>query len=93
MAKAPKQYKVTETKYGRFGGEPRTYEAIGTVAELVQYYSYTLECGASWQYEKGNKKINRTPKTIKSLVTNLYNAKNNSAADGYSGSSYDYEEV
>lgn len=55
----------------------------GTVAELTQKFSYTLECGASYQHEKGNKKINRTPKGIKSLISNLNNAVNNSAANGY----------
>lgn len=38
----------------------------GTLEELIRYFSYTLEVGASW-----NQKINRNPKTIKSFVTNL----------------------
>lgn len=38
----------------------------GTLEELINYFGYTLEIGNSW-----NKKINRTPKTIKSFVTNL----------------------
>lgn len=57
----------------------------GTVAELTQKFSATLECGASYQHEKGNKKINRTPRGIKSLISNLNNAVNNSAANGYAG--------
>lgn len=61
---------------------------VGTVAELVQATSYTLECGASYQHEKGNKKINRNPTTIKGLVTNLNNAVNNAAANGFSDSEY-----
>ena len=85
MAKSPKIFKVQESKSGRFG-ETRTYTQVGTIAELVQAYSYTLECGQSWESETGNKKINIAPKGIKSLVKNLYNAKNNSAANGYSGS-------
>lgn len=60
----------------------------GTVEELVMIFSYTLECGASYQHEKGNKKINRNPKTIKSLISNLNNAVNNSAANGYAGVTY-----
>ena len=56
-----------------------------TIAEAVQYYGYTLEVGASWAHEKGNKKINRTPTTLKSLLTNLTNAGNNSARNGYGG--------
>lgn len=85
-----KQYKIIKTK-DRTG---RTYESdVGTVAELVQYYSYTLECGASWQHEKGNKKINRNPKTIQSLINNLNNAVNNSAANGYAGLSFEAVEM
>jgi hypothetical protein len=60
----------------------------GSVEELVKAYAYTLECGASYSHEKGNSKINRNPKTIKSLVSNLNNAVNNSAANGYAGVEY-----
>jgi hypothetical protein len=60
----------------------------GSVEELVKAYAYTLECGASYSHEKGNLKINRNPKTIKSLVSNLNNAVNNSAANGYAGVEY-----
>ncbi len=84
MRKA-KLYKVQMSKSGRFGGETRTYNQIGTIVDLVKAYGYTLEVGQSWEHEKGNRKINRAPKGIKSLVSNLYNAKNNAAADGYSG--------
>ena len=38
----------------------------GTLPELIKYFGYTLEIGNSW-----NKKINRTPKTIKSFISNL----------------------
>jgi hypothetical protein len=89
MARKPKIYKVVERKSGRFGGNTREYKQIGTLPELVQAYGYSLEVGQSWEYEKGNKKINRNPKSIKSLLTNLYNAKNNAAADGYSGSYFE----
>ena len=54
----------------------------GTIPELIEYFGYTLECGKSWEHERGNKKININPKGIKSLVTNLNNADNNSAANG-----------
>ena len=43
-----------------------TREVTGTLEELTNYFSYTLECGASW-----NKKIKQHPKTIKSLISNL----------------------
>lgn len=60
-----------------------------TVEQAVDYYGYTLECGASWQHERGNKKINRSPKTIASLITNLNNASNNTARNGC-GDHYSY---
>lgn len=52
----------TLTKYYK----GRTSEVTGTLEELTKYFSYTLECGNSW-----NSKINRYPKTIKSLVSNI----------------------
>ena len=74
-----KQYIITHTR--PFSGRSYTSRPL-TVAEAVNYYGYTLECGASWQHERGNKKINRNPKTIASLITNLNNASNNSARNG-----------
>lgn len=60
-------------------------EIIGTVEYLVNnYFGYTLEVGQSWEHEKGNRKINRNPKSGKSLVNNLNKAVTNSAANGYS---------
>jgi hypothetical protein len=32
-----------------------TFVTTGTIEELTKGYSYTLECGASWQHEKGNR--------------------------------------
>lgn len=93
MAQATKTYRITKTKSGRFGGDVRTYTQEGTLEELIKAYSYTLECGRDYQHEKGNKKINTQPKNIKSLVTNLFNASNNRAADGYSGETFSYTEL
>mgnify|MGYP003345704653 FL=1 len=59
-----------------------------TLEELIEYFSYTLECGVAYQHEKGNKKIDRNPKTIKSLIKNINNAVNNAAANGYSSKYY-----
>lgn len=60
----------------------RESSRTGTLAELIKDFSYTLLVGESWQNERGNKKINKNPKNIKSLVTNLNNAVKNSAANG-----------
>ena len=87
MAKIEKKYIITEFK-GMY--TTREYKSRPlTLAEAIEYYGYTLEVGASYIYEKGSKKINRTPKTIDSLITNLRNASNNSARNGC-GSDFSY---
>tara|TARA_R110000782_G_scaffold11744_7_gene35529 strand:+ start:6100 stop:6348 length:249 start_codon:yes stop_codon:yes gene_type:complete len=60
----------------------------GSIVELTEKFAYTLECGAGYSHEKGNAKINRKPGTLGSLIKNLNNAVNNSAANGYAGKSY-----
>jgi hypothetical protein len=74
-----KQFLITKTS--PYTGRSYTSRPL-TVAEAIEYYSYTLECGASYQHERGNKKINRNPKSINALITALNNAANNSAANG-----------
>lgn len=71
-----------------YGGKNRYYYQTGTLAQLIDAYSYTLEVGESWQGEKGNHRINRNPRNVNDLVKNLNWAVNNSAADGYSGKTY-----
>ena len=83
--KAPKIFKIKKTTFSS------TYFQEGTLEELISAYSYTLGTGRSWEHEKGNKKINCKPTTIKSLITNLNNAVNNSAANGYSNTTYSLE--
>ena len=84
-----KRFQITETKHR----DGKTYVIKGTLTELIKSYSYTLDTGRSYQNEKGNKKINCNPKSIKSLVSNLNNAVNNSAANGYAGKDYDFIEL
>jgi hypothetical protein len=79
----PKTFIIEITRRGRIS------YAEGTLEELIKYFGYTLECGASWEHEKGRKKINRNPKTAKSLATNLKSAVNNSAANGYTNTYYE----
>ena len=75
---------------GYLSSRPTRYRyQEGTLEELISAYSYTLECGASWQHEKGRSKINENPKSINALVSNLNKATNNSAANGYSGKYYE----
>jgi hypothetical protein len=66
----------------------RTTEEKGTMSELLDYFGYTLECGKSWEHEKGNSKINLNPKTGKSLITQLNKAVTNSASNGYPSEYY-----
>jgi hypothetical protein len=79
-----KVYYVRRTK--ERNGESTVYG--GDITKLQSIFSYVLEVGASWAHEKGNKKINRTPKTARSLISNLNNAVNNAAANGYAGITY-----
>ena len=80
MSKQPKQYIISCTS-GTFTSRTRETRPL-TLAEAIKYHGYTLECGASWQHERGNKKINRNPKSISALITALNNASNNSARNG-----------
>ena len=83
-----KVYTIQITQH-RVGRDDTIRVQKGTLQELIETFKYTLECGQSFQHEKGNKKINVNPKTIKSLVTNLNNAINNSALNGYAGKYYE----
>lgn len=64
-----KIYTIIKTRTGGRTGNGDTREITGTLAYLIQYFSYTLEVGASY-----NPKINRQPKTIKSFISNLEKA-------------------
>ena len=78
-----KEITIIQTRNGKDS------EIVGTLNYLVNsYFGYTLECGQSYEREKGNKKINRNPKSGKSLVDNLNKAVSNSAANGYSSTYY-----
>lgn len=68
----------------------RETEYTGTIDYLAhKVFGYTLECGKSWEYEKGNYKINTEPKTAKSLITNLNNAEMNTSRYGYQSCYYE----
>jgi hypothetical protein len=80
---AEKVYTIVRSQNGR------ERETSGTLEELIQHFSYTLQNGYSWQgARKGNHKIDRHPKTISALIKNLNWAADNAAANGYSGTSY-----
>ena len=63
----------------------KKYEYTGSINELTEYFSYTLQCGNSY-----NKKINMKPKTINGLISAL----NKSVKETQSGSwNPDYYEL
>jgi hypothetical protein len=80
-----KKYKIKISRSGTFGNTYPDRFVEGTLAELINHFSYTLEVGKSWENEKGNKKINMNPKTIEQLIKNVENAKDNAASNGYGG--------
>lgn len=55
-----KTYTVLKTRRGR------VTEVTRTLSELIDYFGYTLESGASY-----NPKINKNPKSVKGLVSAL----------------------
>lgn len=71
----------------------RETEYTGTVAELTKKFRYTLECGESWEREKGCKKVNTEPKTIKGLLTALSNAVYNTQGSCFNPDRYRLKEV
>jgi len=69
MANTTKQYTIQVQLIRLRGDNPVPKSHTGTIEELTQAFSYTLLCGYSW-----DSRVNRNPKTIKSLVTNLNRA-------------------
>ena len=53
-----------------------------TLAEAIKYYQYTLSAGASYSHERGARKVNTSPKTIKGLISALDNAAQNCGPGG-----------
>jgi hypothetical protein len=82
-AKKDKQYILIMHRDRRDDKELRPM----TMAELLKYFSYTLEKGASW-----DKKVDRNPKNIGSLIKNLNRAEDAATGNGYSGTSYSLKE-
>ena len=75
-AKTPKVYTIEVTHF-RLMRDNTTSSQTGTLEELKKYFGYTLEAGASYNGQRGCKKVNPDPKNIKSLVDNLNKAAEN----------------
>jgi len=69
MNPTPTQYTIEVQRIRLYGTNPAPKLTTGTLEELTEYFSYTLECGSSH-----NKRVSRHPKTIDSLVANLNRA-------------------
>ena len=71
----------------------RENEYTGTLQELTEVFSYKLECGASWARQKGCKKVNTHPTTIKGLLAALSNAVYNTQGGCYEQDRYYLKEA
>ena len=65
----------------------KEYKVKGTLKYLTEYFGYTLLCGNSY-----NEKITTTPKTVKSLVSNLNKSVNETQRGSYDPDCYFLEE-
>lgn len=72
--------KVSSERNGRY----RETEYNGTLEELIDTFSYTLCVGASYK-----RSIITSPKTIKSLLSNLEKAERIRHANSYNYTSYE----
>ena len=71
----------------------RAREYTGTLEHLVtEVFGYTLESGASWQYEKGCRKVNTNPKSGKGLVAALNNSSHNTMGGCFDPDWYELKE-
>ena len=88
-----KEITIIQTRF-RIVGETKVKEITGTIDYLKQYFSYTLDCGRSWQYEKGNQKVPEDDKikSGKSLVRALNIAEANRSRS-YQGTYYELKEA
>lgn len=68
MARAPKEYTIKVTTVRAFG-EDKVQKVSGTLEELIDYYSYTLEIGHGY-----NSRINFRPKTIRGFLSAIQKA-------------------
>lgn len=69
-----KRYIITRSSFHK-GIEIKSHPM--TLAEAVEYYSATLASGKALEHERGNRKVNLNPKSIKALLTSLANSSHN----------------
>lgn len=87
MAKTPKEYTVLCHHRGR------VTEYTGTLEHLTtRVFGYTLECGHSYEWERGARKVNLHPKSGKGLVAALNNAVENTQGGCFNRDYYELKE-
>lgn len=85
---ATDQVYTVEITRSRGMGSSTTRTTSGTLAELIDYFGYTLEVGKSYEHERGRYKINMNPRNINQLVDSLNKAASNGAANGAASTYY-----
>lgn len=85
-------FSITKTKSSSFSGKEIT-STTGNFEELLKIHSSTLNSGAYFSDEKGCKKINTKPKTIKSLVNELNKASFNLCSNVPTNVTYTFEKL
>ena len=77
--KSVKVYQIEYTRISLRGNDHVHKTEYMTLDGLKDYFGYDLECGKSWEHERGNYKIKLPAdiKTVKSLITNLDHASHN----------------
>lgn len=79
MSANAKTYTIIKNRRGG-----RTSTATGTLAELTEYFGYTLKSGNSY-----NPKINMNPTTIKGLISALNKSLNETQRNSFDPESYE----
>lgn len=75
--KKEKRYLICQHRVSHYSLTSKKKHIVGTLGELTDYFSYTLECGKSWESRTGCRKINLHPRQINSLINNVNAANNN----------------
>lgn len=78
-----KKYTIEFNKYRECNIQYR-----GNLHELIDYFNDLLEEGKLYENERYNRKITTNPKSIRSLIINLNNSKNNASRNGHTNDNY-----
>lgn len=78
-------YTIISERYRPHFDDYKEKSTSGTLEELKDYFSYTLECGRAYQHERGCKRVKSDRKIgdIDDLVEALNNAAYNTTGNQY----------